>query len=353
MNDTPIDLNLALPRDVLADCPATQLRATPADFSTWLFSHEAIQKPSVFRYLSYLKSLYELAHAIGEIYDLRSPPGSLGGKGHLRHIGSIEMMFLVNHLYILDSFEIAGAVLECGASHGYSTCVLSQACARLQRPLLVADSFEGLPPTRADQDFFRQGDYAASVESVRATLAQLGRSEAATLIQGFFSTSLKDFQKELCLLWLDVDLYESAQDVLTHVFPHLNPAGMIATHEFTDFHNRPHTRDEKCPPGAIFQAFERAGLAYRPVHLMRYLGMVGGPRSLQMDSGRLLPYLLKKLEMMDHRWRRYQELRESNTVRLAFRMKKLLPFRKTDAAEILAAPGSLDAMAAAEKALQT
>ena len=348
MSETPIDLNHALPQDVLADCPAFQLRATPGDFSNWLFSHEAIQKPSVFRYLSYLKSLFELAHGIGEIYDLRSPPGSFGGKNHLRHIGSTEMMFLVNHLYILDSFDVSGDVLECGASHGYSTCVLSQACARLHRTLVVADSFEGLPPTRADQTFFRQGDYAASVESVREPLLQLGRSEAVTLIKGFYSDSLRDFQKEICMLWLDVDLYESAQDVLTSVFKHLNPAGMIATHEFTDFHNRPHTLDEKCPPGAIFQAFERAGLAYHPVHLMRYLGMVGGPRSIQMDSGRLLPYLLKKLAMMDHRWRFYQELKDSNTVRWAFRLKKLLPFRKTEV-DNPAAPMYVDALTAAEK----
>lgn len=268
--------------------------------------------------------MHELAHAIAEIYDWRSPPDSYGRKEHLRHIGPVEMLFLANHLYVLDSFDVAGDVLECGASHGYSTCVLSHACVRLKRKLFVADSFEGLPPTRNNQVFFAQGDYAASVESVSDNLAALGRLDAAVFIKGFFSNSLKEFRHPLCLLWLDVDLYESAQDVLTHVFNCLNPAGMIATHEFTDFYNRPHSIDEPCPPSAIFKAFEHAGLKYRAIHLMRYFGMIAGYNAIQPDSGMYFPYLLNKLEAMDHRSRQFLELKQAHTVRTAFRIKNLL-----------------------------
>ena len=181
-------LEQALPRNLLRDCGKDRLQANPVEFSNWLFSHEASGIPSVYRYLSYLKTMHELAHAIAEIYDWRSPPDSYGRKEHLRHIGPVEMLFLANHLYVLDSFDVAGDVLECGASHGYSTCVLSHACVRLKRKLFVADSFEGLPPTRNNQVFFAQGDYAASVESVSDNLAALGRLDAAVFIKGFFPT---------------------------------------------------------------------------------------------------------------------------------------------------------------------
>ncbi len=343
-----IDLEKALPRDILSDCGNTLLKLGPAQFSTWLFSQEASTIQSVIRYISFLKVMYELAQSIAEIYDWRSPPGTFGKKGHLRHIGPIEMMFLVNHLYVMDSFDVAGDVLECGASHGYSTCVLSHACARLNRKLFVADSFEGLPATRIDQAFFSKGDYAASVESVRASLATIGRLEPAVLIKGFFGDSLKGFQHPLCLLWLDVDLFESAQDVLRHVFDCLSPAGIIATHEFTDFHNRPYSIDNKCPPAAIFKAYEHAGLNYRPIHLMRYLGMVLGDNAIQPDAGRFLPLLLNKLSAMDHRARQYQELKQSNTVRAAFRIKKLLLALKSKPSES-ASPPSTDALSIAEQ----
>ncbi|NLB66443.1 MAG: hypothetical protein GX803_08240 [Lentisphaerae bacterium] len=291
--------------------------------------------------------MHELAYAIAEIYDWRSPPGSHGKKEHLRHTGPVEMLFLANHLYALDSFEVAGNVLECGASHGYSTCVLSHACAQLKRKLFVADSFEGLPPTRKDQGFFVQGDYAASLESVSDNLTTLGRLDAVDFIKGFYADSLKGFRHPLCLLWLDVDLYESAQDVLSNVFHCLNPAGIIATHEFTDFHNHPYSIDEKCPPSAIFKMFESSGLNYRTIHLMRYFGMIAGDNSIQPDSGAFLPFLLNKLDTMDHRSRQFQELRQSNTVRTAFRIKNLLMPRQTRPSAPEEA-SAVDAMSAAE-----
>ena len=328
MNTSALDCNHALPRDVLAVCKDSLLLKNPPELSRWLFSREALVLSPVYRYVSFLKNMYELACSISGVYDLRSPPGSRGKKEQLRHIGPVEMMFLVNHLYVLSSFDIPGSVLECGASHGYSSCVLSHACAFLNRNLIIADSFEGLPPTRADEPFFATGDYAASLESVSESLANLGRPEVCTLVKGYFCDSLRNFTHDLCCLWMDVDLYESAQDVLGHVFDKINPAGVIFTHEFTDFDNRVRTLNEKYPPAAIFQAFQKAKQVYRPVHLMRYLGLVGGPASIQVDSGLMFPYLQVELDKLDHRWRRYDELKNCNTVNWAFKIKSLFSSRK-------------------------
>ena len=123
-------------------------------WADWLLSEEGLRHAAILRYIAYLKLVYEHSLATAELYDRKSPPNSEGKKEHLRHIGPEEMLFIANQLYVLDDAQIPGVVLECGVSHGYSTCCLSYACSRLDRQMIAADSFEGLPASSEGHIFF-------------------------------------------------------------------------------------------------------------------------------------------------------------------------------------------------------
>ena len=312
-----------LPKDVVESLPK-DTDTSPEMICRWLISPSGLSTPPVYRYISYLKQILELACATAEVYDLRSGKDAMGKKEHLRHIGPHELMYIANQLYILDSFGVQGSLLECGVSHGYSTCVLSHACARLGRTLYAADSFQGLPSTRTDEAFFREHDYACSLDDVKRNIAYLGNPQSVEYIGGFYAESLKDFSREICILWLDVDLFESARDVMEHVFDSLDRRGTIFTHEFTDFHNKVYTKDSKTPPGAVYSSLESRSIKPRSSHIMRYFGSIGFESSIQFDAYKLLPCILEALLRMDDRWRKYRDLRECRTVKTAFAANRAL-----------------------------
>ena len=287
-----------------------------------LITHAAMELDSVRQYVSYLKICLETSCAVAEIYDLSSPPGSEGKKQHMRHTGPADVMQIANYLYVLDSYGVPGVLLECGTSHGYSSCCLSHACAMLGRKLYTADSFEGLPSTSTNEPFFEEGDYASSLESVKKSIHMLGRPDTTTYVRGWFMESLKNWEIDLALLWVDVDLYNSAKDVVTNTLAKLSRKSGFVVHEFTDFHNRVPPRDVAIPPNAIYDVLETKGIVWDSVHLHRYLGAILFKGAVAKDSFKVLPGLMSTLQSLDMRSRVYQELCESRTVRWAFALKK-------------------------------
>lgn len=319
-----VEPDACLPADILSVWPRDRAW-TVRSLGEWLTSKEGLSALPVYRYVSFFKQMLEIAYAVAEVFDLRSGKETMGKKEHLRHIGPREMMYIANQLYVLHSYGIDGDVLECGVSHGFSTCILSHACHRLGRKIIAADSFEGLPEPRQDQEFFEKGDYAASLKSVQQTISYLGAPEAVEYIKGFYSDSLQEFCRPLCMVWLDVDLYESARDVMNHVLDSLHRSGMIFCHEFTDFHDRVHNRDAHMPPNAVYDVIDRSGITYQAVRLMRYFGMIGFDSRPACLSHELCSELMRMLDHQDHRRRSYDELKNSRTVKTAFRIKRWIP----------------------------
>ena len=115
-----------LPKEILDVAPAergvpdwepTPLTEPPDDYVrawvNWLISPQTEQIPAVRRYLFYLKWLYETFHAISECF----PRHNVGREGRKDSCAvpisrPQEMLYLANHLYVLDSHGVEGAVLE-------------------------------------------------------------------------------------------------------------------------------------------------------------------------------------------------------------------------------------------------
>lgn len=158
--------------------------------------------------------------------------------------------------------EIAGDVLECGTWKGGSATNLSLACRIVGRKLKIYDSFEGLPAGDSidrETKWYKRGDYAGSLDEVRANIAKYGAPERCEYVRGWFNDTLPRLDGPVVLAFLDVDLEASLDTCVRYVYPHLTPTGYIFIDEVisTDycalFYSERWWREnfDRTPPGLI------------------------------------------------------------------------------------------------------
>lgn len=292
-------MTATLPRDVEPLAQAARIPTDPESIATWLFS-PAADAPAARRYRFYLKWMYETFHAVEECFPEHGADGAPA-----RGTSAVEMLDLAHRLYVLDSFGVPGAVLECGAFKGFSSCCLSHACSALGRSLVVADSFAGLPePGAHEAPGYTRGEFRGSLEEVRAALAAFGRLDCVELVRGWFAETLAGWTRPLAMLWLDVDLHASARDVLENVYSALDPRAAIFSHEFLPDRivaGRITHRGE--PPGAIHDALAARGVEYTARFLRGWTAVVRLPATPAPGAEELLEALLPRLRDLDHRAR--------------------------------------------------
>ncbi len=152
-----------------------------------------------------------------------------------------------NELLILSDtilkLSIPGDIVELGCYKGGSSAKLSWIAATTGRKLYVCDSFEGLPqPNEHDQfhksligrdKHYNQGDYCGQLDEVKDNINRYGSMASCEFIKGFFSNSLKDLKVKPALIFMDVDLIDSARDCLIHLWNKLEKGGKYFTHEAT------------------------------------------------------------------------------------------------------------------------
>jgi len=147
---------------------------------------------------------------------------------------------------ILLNVEAPGAVVECGCYAGGSSAKLSIVAKALGRPLLIFDSFEGLPSVEAyylrdrhcrrSEDWITDwtaGRYAGRLDEVRANLRTFGAVDVCTLVKGWFKDTLTDehLPAQVAFAFTDVDIASSARDCLVALWPRLSHGGVLATHD--------------------------------------------------------------------------------------------------------------------------
>jgi hypothetical protein len=241
------------------------------------------------RYLGYLKRMENaVQYALRNFPDINTT-AMRAERDHAIATDPDEMMTIIHHLYVLRATGVEAAFAEFGCFKGFSTSCLSRACAELRMPMHVFDSFQGLPPSAGGRYF--AGEYSASLDEVRHHVADFGVPEAITWHRGFFSQTMQAFREPLACIWMDVDLEESARDVMTGLSL-LDERGCIFSHEIGDkafIDGLPNKKRIAAGHyevlGPISHAVEgRAGEA-RGEYLVSSLGVVYLPGSI-----RVLPY---------------------------------------------------------------
>ncbi len=137
---------------------------------------------------------------------------------------------------------VQGVVVECGSYKGGSAANLSLVAALCGRRMVVFDSFDGIPePGAADTEHpvmdlnqihtYGRGAFNGSLEEVKRNITRHGVIEVCDFKAGQFAQSLSSFREKSVLVFADVDLRESLECCVRHLWPLLHDGCSFFTHE--------------------------------------------------------------------------------------------------------------------------
>jgi len=134
----------------------------------------------------------------------------------------------------LDGVE--GDFLEVGVWRGGSGCLLGLASRRADRRISLADTFTGVVKVGDQDTRYRGGEHAdTAVERVQALLQNNGLEHIQVLVGMFPECNAERVGDKLALLHIDVDVYESARDILYWALPRL-VCGAVVVFDDYGFH---------------------------------------------------------------------------------------------------------------------
>lgn len=142
--------------------------------------------------------------------------------------------------------NVLGDLIETGVWRGGATIFMRgylAAWEMVDRTVWAADSFEGLPVPSLPQD--ENYDYSASkipilaitLEDVQENFRRYGLLDnQIRFLKGWFCDTLPTAPiKQLAILRLDGDLYESTMDALNALYHKVSPGGFIIVDDYGDF----------------------------------------------------------------------------------------------------------------------
>jgi O-methyltransferase len=133
-----------------------------------------------------------------------------------------------------------GNVVEAGCFRGGSSAKFSIAAKRVGARLLVYDSFEGVEPMTEEEkkgtyDF--SGQYACSMEDVKANVERYGEISVCSFHRGWFRDTLaRGVPVPVSVAYIDCDVARGTRDALRGIVPALTPEGVVFTQ---DYHIKP------------------------------------------------------------------------------------------------------------------
>ena len=149
-----------------------------------------------------------------------------------------------NMIELVIRDNVPGDIIEAGVWRG-GACILARAVLEAynvkNRRVILADSFEGLPPPNeqafpadANSIFHTYEDLAVSIEQVKRNIAKFGLlDEQVVFLKGWFKDTMPSAPVEkLAVIRLDGDMYESTIDPLNHLWEKLSVGGWIVVDDY-------------------------------------------------------------------------------------------------------------------------
>tara|TARA_R110000868_G_scaffold177772_2_gene416819 strand:+ start:8205 stop:9434 length:1230 start_codon:yes stop_codon:yes gene_type:complete len=132
--------------------------------------------------------------------------------------------------------DIPGDFLETGIWKG-GACIIARTALSPEKTVYCADSFQGLPPMTHEKDIIDyttpNWDYIkVPLEDVKNNFKEFGMTEGVEFIEGWFSESLKGWNKPLSILRLDGDMYSSTMDALEHCYFSVSKGGYVIVDDY-------------------------------------------------------------------------------------------------------------------------
>ena len=140
--------------------------------------------------------------------------------------------------------DIPGDIIETGVWRG-GACILARAVLLAngvtERNVIVADSFEGLPPPDAQKYpsdigsvFHEYADLSVSLETVKNNFRKFNLlDDQVVFLKGWFKDTMPRVPTDkLAIIRLDGDMYESTIVVLEHLYDRLSPGGWVIIDDY-------------------------------------------------------------------------------------------------------------------------
>ncbi len=165
-------------------------------------------------------------------------------KNALSMIGSARMQNFRRLIERAIAMGVRGDIVETGVWRGGASIMARAVLSAYDvkdRLVVLADSFEGLPPGDperypADQgsNFHEFPELAVSMEEVRRNFERFGLlDDQVVFIKGWFKDTMPTFpDRPIAILRLDGDMYESTIDPLTYLFDRVSSGGWIIVDDY-------------------------------------------------------------------------------------------------------------------------
>ncbi len=161
-------------------------------------------------------------------------------------IGRTRLDNLEDCIRIIVSDGIAGDLVETGVWRGGAVIFMAAALLKLgdeNRLIWCADSFEGLPrPTDEDRgdvfsDFSDRDFLAVSQDEVQKNFEKFGLlGRNVKFLKGWFSDTLPAAPiRNISILRMDGDLYQSTKDALESLYHKISPGGFLIIDDYSSW----------------------------------------------------------------------------------------------------------------------
>jgi O-methyltransferase len=135
-----------------------------------------------------------------------------------------------------QSSQIEGDFLEVGVWRGGSGALLCKAIEGTTKKVFLADTFDGVVKAGVQDTRYKGGEHAdTSLSLVQELLSDLKISNAVTLKGIFPEDTGFEISKALAFVHIDVDVYQSAKEIVSFVLPLLSPNGIVVFDDYGFF----------------------------------------------------------------------------------------------------------------------
>jgi O-methyltransferase len=125
-----------------------------------------------------------------------------------------------------QSIKVNGAIVEVGVWRGGTGCLLAMSAPT--KSVYLADTFEGVVKASKNDTYYMGGEHADTSVQVVSRLLASARVDNVRLLEGIFpDETAAELEGPISLLHVDVDVYQSAKDIVEWALPRLRIGAKI------------------------------------------------------------------------------------------------------------------------------
>lgn len=149
-----------------------------------------------------------------------------------RTLVSADRCYVLQTL-LRQAMHVEGDIWECGVYRGGTAAMMASMLHDLcdWKRLYLFDTFAGMPPTDAQRDLHKAGDFSdTSLDEVQAFV---GHAALCVYRQGYIPQTLAGLEgRRIAMAHVDLDIYQSILDALEFIWPRLSVGGLLVFDDY-------------------------------------------------------------------------------------------------------------------------